>query len=124
MANTSVFLTIPEDRWIYESPNFFVIKDNYPVSPGHCLIISKEVKADFFELSETEMVDLVITIQDVKDLIETEYNPDGYNVGFNCGVSAGQTVMHFHCHVIPRYTGDMVDPRGGVRHCVEGKGYY
>jgi len=52
------------------------------------------------------------------------HQPDGYNIGMNCGSAAGQTVMHFHCHVIPRYKGDMADPRGGVRHVVAGKGYY
>ena len=49
---------------------------------------------------------------------------NGCNIGMNCGESAGQTVMHFHCHIIPRYNGDMEDPRGGVRHSIEGKGYY
>ena len=55
---------------------------------------------------------------------QLEYNPDGYNIGMNCGLSAGQTVMQFHCHLIPRYTGDVENPKGGVRHSVIGKGYY
>ena len=59
-----------------------------------------------------------------KELIQAEYKPDGYNIGMNCGATAGQTVFHFHCHVIPRYKGDMENPRGGVRHCVAGKGNY
>ncbi len=65
-----------------------------------------------------------ITIMKAKELIEKEFQPDGYNIGMNCGKAAGQTVFHFHCHVIPRYKGDMEDPTGGVRHSVEGKGYY
>ena len=56
--------------------------------------------------------------------IEKKHSPSGYNIGMNCGEDAGQTVMHFHCHIIPRYKGDMENPRGGIRHCVEGKGYY
>jgi diadenosine tetraphosphate (Ap4A) HIT family hydrolase len=63
-------------------------------------------------------------IDKAKDLIDYEFTPDGYNIGMNCGFAAGQTVMHFHCHVIPRYFGDMENPRGGVRHCIQGKGYY
>jgi diadenosine tetraphosphate (Ap4A) HIT family hydrolase len=59
-----------------------------------------------------------------KEIIEGEYSPDGYNIGMNCGLSAGQTVMQFHCHLIPRYTGDVDNPKGGVRHSVVGKGYY
>lgn len=55
---------------------------------------------------------------------EREFAPDGYNIGMNCGEAAGQTVMHFHCHLIPRYKGDMENPRGGIRHCIAGKGYY
>jgi diadenosine tetraphosphate (Ap4A) HIT family hydrolase len=57
-------------------------------------------------------------------LIKQSRQPDGFNIGINCGEAAGQTVFHFHCHVIPRYVGDMHEPRGGVRHCIEGKGYY
>ncbi len=63
-------------------------------------------------------------IHKAKELIEKEYNPDGYNIGMNCGEAAGQSVMHFHCHIIPRYKGDMENPKGGIRHCIEGKGNY
>ena len=59
-----------------------------------------------------------------KKLIEKNHSPDGYNIGMNCGESAGQTVMHFHCHVIPRYIGDMDNPRGGIRYCIPEKGNY
>ena len=118
------FSEITEDRIIYKSKYYFIIKDGYPVSPGHLLIISKAVRKDFFELSFHEKNELPSIIDEAKKLIETEYNPDGYNIGMNCGASAGQTVFHFHCHVIPRYIGDMENPRGGVRHCVSGKGHY
>jgi diadenosine tetraphosphate (Ap4A) HIT family hydrolase len=79
---------------------------------------------DFFDLSKDEKEALITCINKAKELIEKEYSPDGYNIGMNCGEAAGQTIFHFHCHVIPRYKNDMTDPRGGVRHCVEGKGYY
>jgi diadenosine tetraphosphate (Ap4A) HIT family hydrolase len=118
------FNEIPEDRIIYKSEYFFIIKDGYPVSVGHLLIISKKVKKDFFELSLDEKNELPSIIDKAKGLIEKEYNPDGYNIGMNCGESAGQTVFHFHCHIIPRFKGDMENPRGGVRHCIVGKGDY
>lgn len=96
----------------------------YPVSDGHTLIISNSHKSDYFLLNDFERKELANLILKTKEIIELEYKPDGYNIGINCGYDAGQTIMHFHCHVIPRYKGDMKDPRGGVRHCVEGKGYY
>jgi diadenosine tetraphosphate (Ap4A) HIT family hydrolase len=118
------FSEIPEERKIYTSEYFFIIKDGYPVSPGHLLIISKHIKKDFFQLSIEEKNELPLIIDKAKELIEQEYIPDGFNIGMNCGEPAGQTVFHFHCHVIPRYKGDMKNPRGGIRHCLEGKGSY
>lgn len=120
----SVFQSIDKSIYLFETNYFFAIYDRYPVSPGHLLIISKELKKDYFELSEAEKSDLQIAISKGKSTIENSFNPDGYNIGMNCGEVAGQTVMHFHCHLIPRYKGDMANPRGGIRHCVEGKGYY
>ena len=121
---TSVFLNVPANERLLETDHFFVIKDKYPVSPGHCLIVSKEYKQDFFDLLPVERQELVEAIGRVRQLIEGEHSPDGFNIGINCGRSAGQTVMHFHCHVIPRYAGDVERPDGGIRHCVAGKGFY
>lgn len=120
----SIFLAIPEDRIIYRDDLFFIIRDKYPVSPGHSLIISNQLRADYFDLTKVEKQHLVEVIDKCKHLIEQEFSPNGYNIGMNCGEIAGQTVMHFHCHLIPRYKGDMKNPSGGVRHCIEGKGYY
>ncbi|MCC5915432.1 MAG: HIT family protein [Balneolaceae bacterium] len=120
----SVFSNIPESAWLHQSNHFFIIPDKYPVSNGHLLIISKLHRLDFFELTDEEQKELPELITKAKTIIEQSHTPTGYNIGMNCGASAGQTVFHFHCHVIPRYEGDMADPRGGVRHSVEGKGYY
>jgi diadenosine tetraphosphate (Ap4A) HIT family hydrolase len=120
----SVFANIPEEKKIYSGENFFMIYDGYPVSPGHLLIISNQEKQDYFSLSNEEKNELSLLIDIAKEIIEEKQNPDGYNIGMNCGEAAGQTVMHFHCHVIPRYSGDMDNPRGGIRHCIDGKGYY
>ena len=120
----SVFTDIPDSEKLLTTDHFFVIKDKYPVSPGHLLIVSKSERVDFFSLNDSEKHELIDTIEQAKALIEQDHSPAGYNIGMNCGQVAGQTVMHFHCHVIPRYKGDMDDPRGGVRHSVAGKGYY
>ena len=88
------------------------------------LLISKRLIEDFFSLNKAERIDLLSAIQIGKDILDERFKPSGYNVGMNCGKDAGQTVFHFHCHIIPRYSGDVEDPRGGVRHSVIGKGYY
>ncbi len=120
----SVFSNIKEEKKLYQGENFFIIFDSYPVSPGHILIISNKEKSDYFELNEKEKEELSFMIDKAKLIIDSQFKPQGYNIGMNCGEVAGQTVMHFHCHVIPRYINDMENPRGGIRHCVEGKGYY
>ena len=118
------FTAIQAERIIYKNKSFFIIEDAFPVSPGHLLIISNVVREDYFDLSESEKNELTSTIEKAKELIEKKHKPHGYNIGMNCGESAGQTVFHFHCHLIPRYNGDMENPRGGIRHCIKGKGYY
>ena len=124
MKEKSVFTNIPQEQWLHQSDHFFIVPDKFPVSIGHLLIVSKEPRIDYFELTEAEQMELTAMITYAKNLIEQSHSPDGYNIGMNCGKAAGQTVFHFHCHVIPRYEGDMADPRGGVRHCVEGRGDY
>jgi diadenosine tetraphosphate (Ap4A) HIT family hydrolase len=118
------FTGIEEHKILFKNDLFFIIKDGFPVSPGHLLIITNEVRKDFFHLTAAERERLHEAIEVAKGLIEREYTPDGFNIGMNCGETAGQTVFHFHCHVIPRYKGDMENPRGGVRHVIPEKGKY
>lgn len=118
------FLEIPQNRIIYKGEHFFIIEDGFPVSPGHLLIISNKVRLDYFELNEEEKLALTSMIDKAKEIILAKYKPDGFNIGMNCGAMAGQTVFHFHCHLIPRYQGDMENPRGGVRHVIPSKGSY
>ena len=120
----SVFLDIPKDLWILETDYFFVIKDKYPVTEGHLLIISKRKVVDYFALNDKEQLELITAINISKQYLLETYGKTDYNIGMNCGEYAGQTVFHFHCHLIPRRKGDVKDPRGGVRHSVIGKGYY
>jgi len=118
------FLDISKDRILYKNDYFFIIEDAFPVSPGHLLIISNSLRPDFFGLTENEKHNLIDVIEIAKSLILKNHTPDGFNIGMNCGEAAGQTVFHFHCHLIPRYKGDMENPRGGVRHCIPAKGNY
>lgn len=91
------------------------IWDAFPISPGHALIVSRRHIADLFDLSAEEQAALWSLLPAVKTAIGVRYAPAGYNVGVNVGTAAGQTVDHVHVHVIPRYAGDVEDPRGGVR---------
>jgi len=98
--------------------------DRYPVSKGHILVIPFRHTADYFSLTVEEKQSLLFLIDACKEVIEKNFRPAGYNIGFNVGVAAGQTMMHCHCHVIPRYIGDVKEPRGGVRGVVPGKRGY
>jgi len=118
------FSNLSEELILQSTEYFSIVEDKYPVSPNHLLIISNRPVADYFELNKAEKEDLINAIDLAKSHIESISKPDGYNLGMNCGSAAGQTIFHFHLHVIPRFIGDMENPRGGVRHCVEGKGDY
>lgn len=109
---------------IKENQHAFAIYDKYPVSKGHVLIITKRHVDNFFETSIEERLAINELIDDCKKLIDEAYSPDGYNIGINCGESAGQTIFHVHTHLIPRYEDDMMDPRGGVRGVIPEKRIY
>ena len=109
---------------VVENKYCFAIPDKYPVSTGHILIISRRHVEDYFDLSDEEKQACWKLVDKMKDKLEAEHRPDGWNIGINTGSVAGQTVFHVHIHLIPRFEGDMEHPRGGVRHSVEGKGYY
>ena len=99
-------------------------RDRYPVSEGHLLVIPFRHIPDFFLMTVEEKQAVLALVDECKEVIEEEFSPAGYNIGFNVGEAAGQTVMHCHCHVIPRYVGDVKEPRGGVRRVVPGKRGY
>jgi diadenosine tetraphosphate (Ap4A) HIT family hydrolase len=98
--------------------------DRYSVSRGHMLVIPFRHIPDFFLMTVEEKQAVLALVDECKEVIEEEFSPAGYNIGFNVGEAAGQTVMHCHCHVIPRYVGDVQDARGGVRGVVPGKRRY
>ena len=109
------FCTVPVQRIVRDSDHAFVIRDGYPVSPGHTLVIARRHVGSLFELTEVEQADLLVVLGAAKKHLDAEFRPDAYNIGVNDGAAAGQTVAHLHIHLIPRYRGDRPDPRGGIR---------
>jgi len=98
--------------------------DAFPVSPGHTLIIGRRHAPDFFELSAAEVGAIIELLARMRQRLVTQRATSAFNVGINVGSSAGQTVMHAHVHLIPRYLGDTLDHTGGVRNVIPGKGNY
>lgn len=109
---------------IVESATAYSIFDKFPVSKGHALIIPKKHCADYFDLTFKEQSACVFMLNTVKQIIRTEFSPDGFNIGININEAAGQTVPHVHIHIIPRYKGDVPEPRGGVRGVIPEKRNY
>lgn len=114
----------PDRQIILNTDLVFAVYDKYPVSKGHILVIPKRHVEDYFDLDENEKASIWEMVTQVKTILDSKYKPQGYNIGFNVGEAAGQTIGHAHIHVIPRYKGDMEDPTGGVRHVIPGKGKY
>jgi diadenosine tetraphosphate (Ap4A) HIT family hydrolase len=98
--------------------------DRFPVSNGHTLVVPKRHVVSLWEMTTEEYTDAFALLRYVKDVLQEQLNPQAFNVGVNCGHAAGQTVFHAHIHLIPRYTGDIPDPRGGIRNIIPGKGTY
>lgn len=102
-------------HFILESDLVVCFRDAYPVNPGHVHIVPRRHTPDFFDLSGLERDAMFDMVEEVRKWLAEEFAPDGYNIGLNIGEAAGQTVPHAHLHVIPRYLGDVDDPRGGMR---------
>jgi superfamily II DNA or RNA helicase/diadenosine tetraphosphate (Ap4A) HIT family hydrolase len=109
---------------LYADQHVVAFLDAYPVSRGHALVVPRRHVADWFSATEAEQQALTSAIKHVRRCLDEQFIPDGYNIGVNVGAAAGQTVFHLHLHVIPRYLGDVPNPRGGVRHIIPGKGDY
>lgn len=116
------FCNIPQEERFYDGQLVFGIWDSHPASPGHALLVPRRHVPTWFDASPEEQAELLAAIDAARAAIEASYAPDGYNIGVNVGAAAGQTVFHLHVHVIPRYAGDVPDPRGGVRRVLPGRG--
>jgi diadenosine tetraphosphate (Ap4A) HIT family hydrolase len=113
---------VPDRVLLVQSPIAMAFEDAFPASKGHALIVPRVHRETYFECTAEERAGMWSLVDQVRDLAVARYMPDGFNVGFNVGAAAGQTVFHAHIHVIPRFIGDVPDPRGGVRHAVVGRG--
>lgn len=109
------FCSLDPKRILATNKHAVAVLDGFPVSPGHTLIIPKRHIITLFETTTEELIALLNLLFDARKQLIKKQNPDGFNIGVNDGVAAGQTVMHLHIHLIPRYAGDMLDPRGGIR---------
>jgi diadenosine tetraphosphate (Ap4A) HIT family hydrolase len=98
--------------------------DSFPVANGHALVIPKRHVVSIWEMSKEEYTDAFDLVRQVRAILQEKFDPQGFNIGVNCGASAGQTVFHAHIHIIPRYVGDVPNPRGGVRNIIPGRGNY
>lgn len=113
-----------KERIVFETTEWIAVYDYFPVSKGHVLLIPKEHFKTYFDLPDRLKESLQYRIKDIKAILDREFSPDGYNIGCNCGDAAGQTIMHFHLHIIPRYKGDVENPKGGVRGVIPSKQSY
>ena len=118
------FCSLPESRIVHSDRVGVVVRDAYPISPGHTLVIPRRHVRSFFELADEERGSLFALVTAAKVHIDAEFQPSAYNIGINDGAEAGQTVPHLHIHLIPRYAGDRSDPRGGVRWIIPEKADY
>ena len=118
------FCHVPPVRVIAENELAIALLDKFPVNRGHVLICPRRHVASFFTLTEPETAAVFRLVHDLKARGDDEFQPAGYNIGVNVGRAAGQTLLHVHVHLIPRYDGDVEDPTGGVRNVIPGKGNY
>ena len=118
------FCQLSDDTCVLVNEMVRAFRDSFPVSKGHTLIVPLRHVASVFDLGEEEQMAMWHAVSVVRRELRDEFAPDGFNVGVNDGTAAGQTVDHAHLHVIPRYAGDVVDPRGGVRWVIPEKADY
>ena len=112
------FCSPAPERIFYQDSLVIGIWDIFPVNPGHALLITRRHVRDWFEASHEERMALTRAVEVARFAIAGSFQADGYNIGINVGEAAGQTVFHLHVHVIPRVSGDVADPRGGIRHVI------
>ena len=122
--NNCPFCNIEEERIILKNDLCYAIYDKFPVNEGHILIIPFRHFSSFFDATKEEKIAIFDLLDDCKKLLDDKFKPDGYNIGVNVGHYAGQTIFHLHVHLIPRYKGDIDNPRGGVRGVIPEKRMY
>lgn len=121
---TCLFCCLPESRVLLRNETAIVVRDAFPVTPGHTLVIPLRHVESFFDTSAEERAAMFELLDAAQRQLQTEFAPAGFNIGINDGAAAGQTIHHLHMHLIPRYVGDRPDPRGGVRWIIPEKADY
>ena len=124
MTMTCLFCCLPESRVLLRNETAIVVRDAFPVTRGHTLVIPLRHVESFFDTSAKERAAMFELLDAAKQLLQAEYAPAVFNIGINDGAAAGQTIRHLHMHLIPRYAGDRPDPRGGVRWIIPEKADY
>ena len=122
--NPCLFCGTDKKEYIFENDLAFATFDSYPVSKYHVLIIPKRHVKNYFELSSDELIACNNIIMLSKNKIEEDQTIEGFNLGTNCGKVAGQSINHCHIHLIPRRTGDVENPQGGVRGVIPSMQHY
>ncbi len=112
------------NKYVFENELALGRFSDFPVNPGHCEFVTKRHVETFFDTTPEERNAIFELIDEAKKVIDEKYKPDGYNIGMNCGYYGGQSVMHVHVHLMPRYKGDVENPRGGVRGIIPEKQNY
>lgn len=118
------FCLLREQKIVEAQPLALLMLDTFPLSPGHMLVIPRRHVASLFDTTNEERLAMLELLDHAKAVLEKKHQPDGYNIGINDGAAAGQSIPHLHVHVIPRYAGDVENPRGGVRWVIPEKAPY
>jgi diadenosine tetraphosphate (Ap4A) HIT family hydrolase len=121
---TCVFCALLPETAVAQNDHAVAFRDRYPIAGGHTLVVPRRHVESAFELDADELAALWTLVADVRRSLAAELAPDAFTIGVNDGVAAGQTVMHAHVHVIPRWNGDVADPRGGIRRVIPAKAAY
>ncbi|MBK8510364.1 MAG: HIT family protein [Candidatus Competibacter sp.] len=123
-ADACPFCSLPPERIVAQTARVLAVRDAFPVSAGHTLLVPRRHVVSLFDLNMVEWVELGQLLTEIRAALLADHRPDGFNIGVNEGAAAGQTVPHLHLHLIPRYLGDQPDPRGGVRWIFPDKARY
>jgi diadenosine tetraphosphate (Ap4A) HIT family hydrolase len=115
---------IADGTWLCEATHAVAIADAFPLTPDHSLVLPRRHEPDFFALDAREREAVFALAWELKRVLAERHQPDGFNLGVNIGDAAGQTVGHAHLHLIPRYRGDVREPRGGIRWIIPEKAAY
>ena len=125
MPTECLFCSLPPERVIMQNELAFAIRDGFPVTALHTLVIPRRHVEDYFGLTSDELLACDALLRSLKsEIVRMDPMVTAFNIGMNAGLAAGQTIFHCHIHLIPRRAGDVANPRGGVRHIIPGKGFY